>query len=506
MPNSSNGFARPSLWSCLCWIEEFCRRASERHPAAFRWWLRCGDPPVRWGARLTPWQERDFAALDDAWRLLAGRLSTADLGGNSSTPVLRRAYLERPRGHSKTTDMAIQVAWILQNARGKVRGLAAAADQDQARLLHAAVADLIRGNAALCPDLTVQQNRIQHRRTGSRLDVISSDVNSSWGQLPDFIICDELCHWPRADLWYSLCSSAAKKPRCVLAVLTNAGVGAGWQWAVRETARTSAEWYFASLSGPQAPWISAGSLAEQRRLLPPSVYARLWENVWQQGDGCFVSLAEAEACRDPGLVRKERGRPGVRYFAAVDYAEKHDRTVGVVLHREGDVLVVDRMDVAVPAAGRPVLVSWVEDWITRTAEQFTPVRFVVDEYQLVGVIQRLSTCCEIVRFDFAAGRGHHALALTLRHLIVHRKLRWYAGCGQLPEVSERDDLETELAALLLRETGHGRLRIAHRLEAGCHDDRAFALGAACCEALREAADLEWLAITPPNSDGDFRWP
>ena len=414
-----------------------------------------------------------------------------------------RAYIERPRGHSKTTDMALQVAWILQYASQTVRGIAAAADQDQARLIHAAIGDLVRRNERLCPDLDVQQNRIVHRVTKSQLEIISSDVGSSWGQLPDFVICDELCHWQKADLWYSLCSSAAKQPHCVLAVLTNAGVGTGWQWSVREAARSSPEWHFSSLAGSQAPWITDAALAEQRRLLPPAVYARLWDNVWQHSDGEFVTLAEAEACRDLERILQARGVPGRRYFAAVDYAEKHDRTVGVVVHREGERIVVDRMDVAAPQPHRPVFVSWVEEWIGEIAANFGCVRFVLDEYQLLGVIQRLSMWHEVEKFDFAGTKGHHSLAMALRNLIVHRGVTWYPGCGQLPDSSSRDDLETELASLVLRNVTGGRMRIDHRREAGSHDDRAFALGAACLAALQESGGPDTLAITPPTADGGF---
>lgn len=490
------------------------RRAADRHPDAFRAavrWQPLGKPGANHGVGevseachskpaltgLTAWQERDFVALDDAWRSLAGH--------HVNEPVVRRAYLERPRGHSKTTDMAIQCAWILQYSPHAVRGLAAAADQDQAGLLHAAIADLVRRHPDLCPDLIAQQHVIRNRRTQSRLDVISSDVNSSWGQLPDFIICDELCHWPKPDLWHSLCSSAAKKPKCVLAVLTNAGIGAGWQWNVREAARTSRRWYFSSLAGSQAPWISTASLDEQRRLLPPAVYARLWDNAWQHSDGEFVSLAEAEACRDEQRVAQTRGALNRTYVAAIDYAEKHDRTAAVIVHREGDVMVVDRMDVAVPQPGAPVLVQWVEDWMTQTAAAFPSIRFVLDEYQLLSVIQRHSGQHVVNRFDFAGGRGNHALTMTLRNLIVHRRVQWYPGCGQLSTTAERDDLETELAALVLRQLSGGRVRIDHRRESGAHDDRAFALGLACLEALRTDFGEESLRITPPLRDGDFAW-
>jgi hypothetical protein len=438
---------------------------------------------------------QDFAALDPAWLLLAGR---SESGG------IRRVYLERPRGHSKTTDMAVQVAWILQYATQAVRGLAAATDREQGQLLHTAVAQLSRRNPHLCPDLVAVQNIVKHRRTGSELRIISSDVNSSWGQLPDFVICDELCHWPRPDLWYSLCSSAAKTPHCALVVLTNAGVGQGWTWQVREVARTSADWYFHTLDGPQAPWITPQALQEQQRLLPPAVYARLWENRWQQTAGEFVSRAEAAACCDPSLTCQLRGQPGRQYYAAIDYAEKHDRTVGVVVHPAGERIIVDRMDVAVPSPDQPIPVSWVEEWIGDMAQRFTPVRFVVDEYQLLSVLQRSKGRYDLHRFDFAGSRGHHALALLLRQLILERRVVWYPGCGAVSS-EPRDDLETELANLVVRQVQGTRVRIDHRREPGCHDDRAFALGAACLEVCRQHSPDDWWTITPPTAEGLFAW-
>jgi hypothetical protein len=477
--------------------------------------------PALTGTRFEPWQERDFAALDPAWQRLAGvpvrpapmHLNcpdNPDADAAASTvstthPEFWRAYLERPRGHSKTTDLAIQVAWILQFARLAVKGLAAAADREQAELLRDAVRDLLRRQPELCPDLVVQQQRILNRLTGSQLMLISSDVGSSWGQLPDFVICDELCHWPKADLWYSLSSSAAKKPRCLLVVLTNAGFGTGWTWQVRETARTSPHWHFQSLTGCMAPWITGPMLEEQRRLLPPTVYARLWENRWQHSDGEFVTLAEADACCDSGCTEQWGGRPGVRYFAAVDYAEKHDLTVGVILHREHDLFVIDRLDLAVPSPGHPVPVAWVEHWMEQMAERFTGVEFTLDEYQLLSVIQRTSDRWPVRRFDFAGTAGHHALAMLLRQSIVQRTVRWFPGCGQRPDRSTRDDLAIELSQLILRSQAAGRLRIDHRREADHHDDRAFAVGAALLQAARHSSSSEWYAVTPPDRSGQFAW-
>ena len=473
--------------------ERLLQSAAQRSPAAFRREVKIAEGDARFATSIQPWQERDFAALDGAWLRLAGRRGAAGR---------QRAYIERPRGHAKTSDMALQIAWILQNAARPLRGLAAAADRDQAGLIWDAVQRIVRLNAWLCPDLAFRKHVVVNTATDSRLDVISSDVSSSWGALPDFVICDELCHWEKPDLWFSLLSSAAKRPDCLLAVLTNAGVGRGWQWEVREAARRSDGWYFSTLAGAQAPWISQQWLDEQKNLLPPPVYERLWQNIWQHSDGEFITLAEAEACRDERIEIQERGEPGRHYVAAVDYAEKHDRTVGVVVHRDGARIVVDRMDVITPRPDQPVRVRWVEDWIRRIASQFQRVTFVLDEYQLLGTIQALEHEFDVRRFEFAAGRGNHLLAVNLRKLILHRELAWYRGCGQA-EGEMRDDLERELASLLLRQSASGRCRIDHRQDGLHHDDRAFALGAACLHVVKDSPGPEWLEVTEPAAGGAF---
>ncbi|GIX05529.1 MAG: hypothetical protein KatS3mg114_1398 [Planctomycetaceae bacterium] len=496
MQNCSRASARNSLWCWLSCSQQLLQRRLTQQPALFRQLIRLSPQAPLLREQIQPWQERDFRRLDAAWRHVAQR--------DSAAPSYCRAYFERPRGHSKTTDLAVQVAWALQYADHRVQGVAAAADRDQAALLLACLQRLVSANPQWCPDLCVSRQTVWHRRTGSRLDVLSSDVNSSWGLLCDFMICDELCHWPRPDLWYSLASAAAKQPHTLLVVISNAGVGQGWTWHAREQARTSPDWIFSSLAGSQAPWIAPQLLDEQQRLLPPSLFRRLWLNEWQQAEEQFLTATEIGRCRDEQLQPCTAGEPHRHYVAALDYAEKHDRTVGVIVHLEGDRIIVDRMDVVAPTPEHPVPVAWVDDWIAQTVSRFPSVQFVVDEYQLLGTIQRWQSQVTMQRFDFAGTRGHHALALLLRQLIVHQRLRWYPGCGALPDQPE-DNLESELARLTLYTAPSGRVRLQHPSAPGCHDDRAFALGAACltlCQRDEVPADCLW---TPPTSVGDFRW-
>jgi len=512
MTNCLPSAARQELIGRLKLQRDLIRRLSRIEPAQFRRWLVLeANYELRLHELIQSWQARDFAALDAAWMSLAGvaRDTSAD---RTSAKTYHRAYLERPRGHSKTSDTAMQIAWILLAAKRPVSGIAAAADRDQAKLIHRAIHRLADLNPDLCRELKFVEHVVKNPANGSQLEVISSDVRSSWGALPDFVVCDELCHWEKPDLWYSLLSSAAKRPDCVLVVLTNAGVGRGWQWAVREHAHRDPAWYFSSLEGPQAPWITDDWLAEQKALLPPPVFERLWLNVWQHSDGEFVSLAEAEACRDETLTRQDRGLKGQWYVASIDYAEKHDFTVGCVCHQDGSRIVVDRMDVVRPTPERPTPVQWVEDWIEDVAASFPDVTFVIDEHQLVGTIQRIEQRFCVQRFDFAAGRGNHRLATLLRRLIVHRQIAWYPCCGDVRRSNEsaatsgpRDDLETELASLLLRQSESGRLRIDHHRDGVHHDDRAFALGAAGLTLSERGIGPEPWSITPPAASGGFRW-
>jgi len=498
MPSSLPSSDRKLLRFLLDSHREILHRQARLRPDLFRDLLRLPNEPERLMAELLqPWQQSDLSALDPAWQDLAGTVP-------SQGPLIRRAYLERPRGHSKTSDMAVQIAWILLASRQPVNGLAAAADREQATFLLDSLRRLAGVNSELLSPLQFLEHLVRNRETGSRIDFISSDVKSSYGALPDFIVCDELSHWPKPDMWYSLLSSAAKKPRCVLTILTNAGVGKGWQWEIREHARSDARWYFSSLHGPQAPWITGEWLDEQKALLPQAVYERLWLNIWQLTEGNFVTLPEAEACRQSDWTCQETGQAGVQYVAAIDYAEKHDFTVGCLCHLEGDVVVVDRMDVVKPTPDQTTPVSWVEDWITGISSRFRNTRFIVDEYQLIGTIQRLEGRYPIERFRFSGSEGNHRLAMMLRQRILHQQIRWYEDCGRVPGI-HRDDLETELSSLILRHAASGRIRIDHLNDGRHHDDRAFTLGVACLALSEQGTDVDFLQITPPSANGGFCW-
>jgi len=222
---------------------------------------------------LDEWQRDDFGSLDPA-------LVRVCRGSNEGP---EGAWLERPRGHSKTTDCAIIAAYLLLAAPVLIRGVAAAASKDQARILRNSIEKLKLLNPELLSNLDITSYRVRNTTTGSELEVIAADSDTSFGLQCDFFVCDELTHWADDQgerLWGSLFSAAAKNARSLLLVITNAGALGSWQEGIRSAIRHENTWHFHALDGVQASWLDAGRLEQQRRLLPEILFQRYWLNQW----------------------------------------------------------------------------------------------------------------------------------------------------------------------------------------------------------------------------------
>jgi hypothetical protein len=271
---------------------------------------------------IDDWQRQDFEALEPAWLRVAGH----DIGACKS-----RAWLERSRGHSKTSDLAVQCAWVLAYSRRHVSGVAAAADKDQARLLRDAIRRLCSLNRWLAAILEVQAHKVVNKVNDSTLEIISSDLSSSYGITPDFVIADEVTHWKTRELFDSLFSSAAKRSHCLFLVATNAGFSDSWQAIVRDAIRNDDRWHFSSLTGPVATWLSQAILEEQRKVLPEAAFSRLWLNQWADGAGDAINADDILAAVKAELSQVTRPEVGWRYVAGVDLGLTKDSSAVVVL-------------------------------------------------------------------------------------------------------------------------------------------------------------------------------
>lgn len=344
----------------------------------------------RFGDVQDDWQKADFAALDPALMKCNGR---------SDVPAKMRAYLERGRGHSKTTDLAVMAVWSMTFATRPLKGYCFAADKDQARLLRDAMSTIVRLNPWLVSILTVESHRVVnsasgHPGEGGTLTIEASDVGSSYGILPDLIIADELTHWQGdGSLWHSLISSAAKRSNCLLVVISNAGFADSWQWNVREAARTDPAWIFSRLNGPQASWLTADRLAEQRRMLPTVAFARLWENQWSTGGGDALTPADIEAAFSDELTPMTGRERGYLFVAGVDLGLTRDGAAVVALAvPEGGHAGRIRLAGAKlwrPILGRKINLLDVERYILDLDEQFGLEFVAFDPWQAEHLSQTL---------------------------------------------------------------------------------------------------------------------
>lgn len=344
----------------------------------------------RFGDCMDPWQRDDFTAIDPALMRCAGR-STVD--------CRMRAYLERPRGHSKTTDLAVTAAWAMAFATRPLRGYCYAADKDQARLLRDAMATIVRLNPWLGDILTVEAHRVVntaagHPGEGGTLTIEASDVKSSFGILPDCIVADELCHWQGdGGLWNSLLSSAAKRSGCLMVVISNAGFCDSWQWTVREAARTDEAWIFSRLDGPKASWLSPKRLDELRRMLPHVAYARLVDNIWSSSGGDALTPADIAAAFYPDLQPMTGNEAGWLFVAGVDLGLTRDCSAVVVLAvptggRAGRIRLAHNR-IWRPTLGKKIELAEVERHILELDAQFGLENVAFDPWQMEHLAQRL---------------------------------------------------------------------------------------------------------------------
>lgn len=296
-------------------------------------------------------------------------------------------------------------------------------------------------------------------------------------------------------------SACAKRRDARLVVLTTASSPDHFAFKVLEHARQSDLWRCSERPGPP-PWMSEDRLAEQRARLPESVYLQLFENQWVQAEGTFFDEAVIAAAftRDGPLLHRHRPNgelvPGP-FRASLDLGAVTDPSVFSMGHREGDLLVLDRMQVWQGSRKRPVDFSEVEQFILALHAKFGfEMKF--DSWQALDVAQRLRTRGVKAEEYVFSPASKQKLAQTLLSTINNGGWALYEPGG----------LEDELVRLRLVQTSSGSWAFDH--VRGRHDDRAVAL-ALLGVALLElpAVDYGNWARDPygslPNAPGRSKW-
>jgi len=441
--------------------------------------------PEPFNERVEAWQEADFQALDSGWQRA--------VIGTSHKATFSRAWLERPRGHSKSSDIAIMAAWALCASDRQISGYAGAGDRDQAGILRNAIGRLLFINPWLSKILEVQNYRVMNKRTGSHLEIISSDAPTSYGLNPDFLICDEVVHWPKRDLFDSLLSSSAKRSTCMLVCISNAGLQDDWAWELREKVRVDPDWHFSRLEGPVATWITPEQLAENERLLPNIAYQRLWLNRWTTGGGDALSPDVINAAFAGNHRRHQSSQDGFEYVGGLDLGVTRDASALVILGVKRSYEGHGRIRLAHtqiwrPAKDKKIKLQEIEDTLIKMHQRFKLKCLNFDPWQATHMAQRLTAAglgvpsTERIQASgyvpmtevTQGGSNLQAMATTLIEAFNDYRIELY----------DDPDLRRDLFKFRIEEKSYGYRLVSPRDENG-HGD----MGSAFAMAMLAASEL-----------------
>jgi phage terminase large subunit-like protein len=411
----------------------------------------------RWGAVAAPFQLRDALAILEP------------------LPPTQHHYLTRPRGASKTTDVAaLGIVQLLLLLRPGARAYAIAADLEQGKLL----LDSIRGFATRTPALDgafqFTADRVFAPSSGSTLQVLPCDDAGLWGLRPDLVIVDELGQWPDTERararFEAVATSLPKIPGRMLVITTPSAPG-HWSHGLLEHARADPLWQTHETRG-LVPWIDPLLLEGEERRLSESQFARLHLGEWVEPDDRLALIEDIRACIDPTLDGRPRGHN--HYVVSVDLSVVNDRTAIVVAHGEVEIsrdggeqirVIVDLIKTWTPTRATPVPFDEVERTIVALASSYRAT-VVIDAWNAAGIAQRLRDRFRVHEFRPTAS-SNGELAANLMLLFRRRQI----------SIPNDETLLAELANVRLREGATaGVVRLDHAR--GKHDDQAYAVGMA----------------------------
>jgi len=346
-----------------------------------------------------------------------------------------------------------------------------AADREQAEIMLNEMKDFINRDPLLASaGFRVMKNEVS--RGANSCKVMASDSLTSFGTLADIYVIDEFSSWAtegHRTLFASVFTACAKKKDAILVVLGNAAAGFSRVYhEYIERIRSSPEWFIFE-ADYAAPWLDQKVLEGQRAFLPAPVYLRLFGNVDVAGSGNYFTEEDIARITDEGLAPQHAGLPGRDYFLGLDLGLTRDLTSCSIVHREGQLLVLDLQRNWKGSSKNPVQVSEVEAFIADAAKRFNVVQMSYDPYQGQFLAQRLQAALPVRQFDFTSANWN-LLATEFCHLVRYGRLKIF------PDRL----LEGQLLALEVVQTVNG-LKFQNR--AGFHDDCVVSLALACHACL-----------------------
>ena len=219
----------------------------------------------------------------------------------------------------------------------------------------------------------------------------------------------------------------------------------------------------------------------ERATSPANIFRRFRLNVWTtEGDSPFMP-EEGWECFKPHLSEKISCHL-TRHYIGVDLGVKKDAAAIIVLHREKNGLVVDRIQRWKGSKQHDVPLMEVERFLAECLQNYSNVTLVCDPWQAMGLIQKFKALgIEVIEFFY-----------TAQNLVKLSKNLFYLFKNMNLYIPKHDTLETELGGLQIVQKSYG-WRIDH--EADNSSDICMSLGMAAVIAMEQGIQEEDLNST-----------
>ncbi len=424
----------------------------------------------RWGESAIGEQWEDMEAL---------------LCGNGQ----RRHFWLRARGRSKTFDTG--AATLATMLAGKVHGgdemYAAAAGREQAGILGRKIRQIAECTPELAGSVDVQNFRVVTPRTGAILDIISSDLATSWGKTPRWLFGDEVCNHDDTEtakgFLDALLTSLPKRRDSVCLLASTPSSPNHWSRELWDFALSDPLWRCSQAQGP-APWQDPAELDSERRRLPVALWRRLYLCEWAELDDALATLEQVRACiGHEGILGPD---PEHAYVHGADLSYARDTTAVATCHVEirggREVLVVDRIRAWRPGKGKQIPLGEVAQYGSDRAREYGGM-INADPYQGVVIIQKWREA------------GHQVKAATFNPLANSRRASLLLSLireRQIDLPADEQELFHEITSLRLAEgSTPGVLKLTTDGSSEGHFDRVMAVMLAAEELMSRPAG-SWL--------------
>jgi hypothetical protein len=228
--------------------------------------------------------------------------------------------------------------------------------------------------------------------TESRWTITSREHTSSRGEHPDCVLYDE-GGWSLDDeLFASLLAAQASCADPLFVMVSTVGKRrSGPLWKIKELAEAgdpSVYWHHHSTN--RSPLVTAEFLARQRRILLPQQYAREHQNQWVDGADAITTASDVDWAMNQGWGETAAQEGDATYEGFVDLGLVHDATVLALGHREGELILIDRIETLEGDRERPVSLAAVEERLLDWHARFDVRRIRIESWQGVASAQRLA--------------------------------------------------------------------------------------------------------------------